>query len=95
MHLKISASMNVSAGRGSGSPTTCGRKIDDMAPVTRQARRPNGAESKNLNVRVPPDVLDAAKAMAAEREETLSAAVVRFLREYASQESVGAGQRVD
>lgn len=51
---------------------------------TRQQRRPNGAESRNLNVRVPTDVLDAAKTKAAEREETLSAAVVRMLREYAA-----------
>lgn len=50
--------------------------------VTRQTRRPNGAESKALNVRVPADVLEAAKARAAEREETLSAAIVAFLRRY-------------
>lgn len=57
--------------------------MEGMTPITRQQRRPNGAESRNLNIRVPADVLEAAKAAAAEHEETLSAAVVRFLREYA------------
>ncbi|NUO57251.1 MAG: hypothetical protein HOV78_11335 [Hamadaea sp.] len=84
MQLKVAASVKVTARRGSTPTATCGHSIDDMPPVTRQSRRPNGAESRNLNVRVPPDVLEAAKAAAAEREETLSAAVVRFLREYAA-----------
>lgn len=35
-----------------------------------------------FQLRVPADVLDAAKAQAAENDETLSAAVVRFLRRY-------------
>lgn len=52
------------------------------AVTERQPRRPNGAESKNLNVRVPVEVLEAAKARAAENGETLSSAVVKFLRRY-------------
>jgi predicted HicB family RNase H-like nuclease len=50
--------------------------------TVRQPRRPNGAESKNLNIRVPADVLEDAKKRAAANEETLSSVVVRFLREY-------------
>lgn len=82
MQIKVAASVKVTARRGSTDPATYTRKIDGMTPVSRQPRRPNGVESKNLNVRVPPDVLTAAHAAAARREETLSAAVVRFLREY-------------
>lgn len=73
--LKVRAALNI---------TTSTRKMEAMP--TRQQRRPNGSESSNLNVRVPSDVLAAAKAKAAENEETLSAAVVRMLREYASPE---------
>lgn len=50
--------------------------------VNRQQRRPNGSPSSSLNVRVPPEVLAAAKQRAAEKGETLSAAVVAFLRRY-------------
>ena len=84
MQIKVAASVKVTARRGSAEPATYARSIEGMAPVTRQPRRPNGVESKNLNVRVPPDVLESAKAKAAEREETLSAAVVQFLRDYAT-----------
>lgn len=53
-------------------------------PLKRQPRRPNGAaRARQLQVKVPPDLHDAAKAKAAERGETLSAAVVEFLRTYA------------
>lgn len=83
MQIKVAASVKVTARRGSADAATYTRKMDAMAPVTRQARRPNGSESRNLNCRVPADVLEAAHAAAARREETLSAAVVRFLREYA------------
>lgn len=48
----------------------------------RQERRPNGAEFKLLTVKVPPELHEAAKAKAAERGETLSKAVVDFLRRY-------------
>ena len=49
----------------------------------RQQRRPNGAQPlKPLQVRVEPELLDRAKARAAERGETLSAAVVDMLRKY-------------
>ena len=51
--------------------------------MKRQQRRPNGAESQMLSIRVPADVKAAAQRKAAEREETLSAAVVAFLRRYA------------
>ncbi len=54
--------------------------------VKRQPRRPNGAESRNLNIRVPVDVLDAAKTASRERGETLSAAVVDLLRGYIAKE---------
>jgi len=57
---------------------------DGTVAAKRQPRRPNGAESVNLNIRIDPELREAAKAKAAEREETLSAAVVRFLREYAA-----------
>lgn len=50
--------------------------------MKRQPRRPNGATSANLNIRVPVEVLEAAKAKAVENGETLSAAVVAFLRRY-------------
>lgn len=80
--------VKLSAGRGDGGAMSS-RSMVVMAPVTRQQRRPNGAASRNLNVRVPADVLDAAKAAAAEREETLSAAVVAFLRKYAGDAQPG------
>lgn len=57
--------------------------VTTMRPMPRrQERRPNGAESKLLTVRVPSELLDAAKERAAEKDETLSAAVVAFLRRY-------------
>jgi hypothetical protein len=48
----------------------------------RQPRRPNGSESEPLMIRVPVDLKAASKKRAAERGETLSAAVVEFLRAY-------------
>lgn len=56
-----------------------------MVPVARQQRRPNGAKSKNLNIRVPVepvDILARAHERAASEGVTLSAVVVGFLREY-------------
>lgn len=50
--------------------------------MKRQPRRPNGAESENLNIRVPADIKQAAKDRAAREGETLSAVVVKFLRRY-------------
>lgn len=78
MKLAVVASVRL---RASATSTP---KMGDMP--TRQQRRPNGAESSNLNVRVPTDVLTAAKAKAAENGETLSAAVVQMLRAYTNQE---------
>ena len=51
--------------------------------VRRQDRRPDGeAPHKRLSVHMPADLHAASKAKADERGETLSAAVVDFLREY-------------
>lgn len=51
-------------------------------PKRRQPRRPNGAPSSQLRVTLDPELHDAARAKAAERGETLSAAVVDMLRGY-------------
>lgn len=86
MKIQMKASVEVTrgwAGVAEDADATCGRNMVNVA-ITRQQRRPNGAVSRNLNIRVPSEVLDAAKAKAAEHEETLSAAVVAFLREYAA-----------
>jgi len=48
----------------------------------RQPRRPDGAESVLVNIRVDPALRDAVKAKAAERGETVSAAMVRLMRRY-------------
>lgn len=52
-----------------------------MPETTRRQTRNSGADAK-FQVRLPPDLLDEAKAKAAERGETLSAAVVELLRGY-------------
>lgn len=51
-------------------------------PRKRQVRRPNGAPSSNLNIRVPTELLEQARATAARRGETLSRAVVERLEAY-------------
>jgi predicted HicB family RNase H-like nuclease len=87
MKIQMKASVEVVTRRADvcsePETATCGRSIEGV--ITRQQRRPNGAASQNLNIRVPHEVLDAARAKAAERQETLSSAVVAFLREYAGQ----------
>lgn len=50
--------------------------------LRRQPRRPNGAPASQLRVMLDPELHEAAKAKAAERGETLSAAVVDMLRKY-------------
>ena len=51
--------------------------------TARQQRRPDGAESRMRSIRVPVEVYDGARDAAARNGETLSAAVVAFLRRYA------------
>lgn len=48
-----------------------------------RTRHPNGTRIPGRAVRVPDQVWDDAKAEAADRGETVSAAINRFLRDYA------------
>lgn len=55
---------------------------DYHRPLTRQPRRPNGSPSRMMSIRVPTNVHEAASKEAFHNGETLSAVVVRMLREY-------------
>jgi hypothetical protein len=55
---------------------------DPPCCIYNMAARTGGGSTPNRAVRVPTDVWVAAKAEAKRRGETVSAAVVRFLRDY-------------